>query len=145
MTVLLRDFGFVDLYARLGIRIGAAADGEQYDRILEQFFKFDRGVASPIAADFVVGQHDAVAGIVHPGAANLAVRRLNKHHGQVVIDRSAARAPIDCKADIADRQTRAVPASCRRAPRAPLARSCRSTLLCIDRFAAMCSGGIGCP
>ena len=95
VRVLLREFGFVVFYAALGIGIGAAADRDECHRAGIFFLDLCRGVTGPVAADFEVGQHHAMARVADVHGQNFAVGRSDLQHGQLMVDRSALRAAID--------------------------------------------------
>ena len=58
-------------------------------------FKSFLGIAGPVAAGFVIGEHNAMAGVADVDGENLAIEGRDLEHGQFVIDRPAFCAAVD--------------------------------------------------
>src|SRR5262249_56057476 len=81
---------------------GGAAEGQERGGAAPATLDVLLGVTGPVAADLVVRQRDAVAGVADVQRSDLALQVGNDQQRQVVIDRTTARAAVDSKADRAD-------------------------------------------
>src|SRR5262249_27678190 len=91
--------------AGTGVAVAATADRDEGNaaRVLSLDHLLSK--AGPVAADSVVRQRDAVTGVADVNGPHLALVVLHDEDGQVVIDRTAARPPVDGEGDLADAPT----------------------------------------
>src|SRR5262249_54699148 len=88
--------------ARARVTVGPAADGHQRDGALVVGLDALLGVAGPVAADAVVRQGDAVAGVGGEDGPEVTLLVAHRQQGEVVIDRAGGVAAVDGEAHLAD-------------------------------------------
>jgi hypothetical protein len=93
------NVGFGSGDARVGIGISAAADRGERDRAGEKFLDAVLGEAGPVAADFVVGERDAMAGVAEIDRAEFAAGFVHGQEGEIMIDGTSFGAAVGGKSD----------------------------------------------
>ena len=84
------------------IGVGSASDGDQGLASWIAALDMIHGKSGPVATDHVVTERHAMAGIVRKDGSQFAVEILDRQQRQIVIHRTAVRAAIHRKRDVAD-------------------------------------------